>query len=238
MERIRAGHGRLDILVNDVWGGDALTEWGKPFWQIPYADVKTLVERAVLSHVLAAQKAAPLLGKGSLVVEVTDGDGYQYRGQFLYDLVKTTVIRLAFAWHEELSSRGVSSVAVTPGFLRSEAMLDLFGVTERTWRDHVSKDPDWDESETPMYVGRAVAALAADPNVARKSGRVFASWTLAREYGFADADGRRPDWGRHFAKRYGDVHRPADDGFYRYWEGQRELMDAVKARQERDPGTS
>ncbi|MCA1820155.1 MAG: hypothetical protein LC620_08945, partial [Halobacteriales archaeon] len=212
-----------------------LVEWGKPFWDIPYASVRTLTERAVLSHVLTTQKMAPLLGMGSLVVEVTDGDGLQYRGQFLYDLVKATVIRLAFAWHEELSQRGVSSVAVTPGFLRSEAMLDLFGVSESNWRDFVATEPDWAESETPLYVGRAVAALAADPQLARKSGRVFASWTLAREYGFTDADGRRPDWGRHFEKRYGKgLQRPADEGFYVYWEGHGRMMAAVEDRKRSD----
>lgn len=237
--RLRKEHGRLDVLVNDVWGGDALIEWGKPFTEISYASIRTLVERAVLSHILTTQALAPLLlaSHHPLVVEVTDGDGLQYRGQFLYDLVKTTVIRLAFAYHEEFKGR-VASVAVTPGFLRSEAMLDLFGVTEATWRDFIAKDPDWAESETPAFVGRAVAALAGDPNVAAFSGRVFASWTLARHYGFSDADGRRPDWGRHFLERYGPVHRRADDGYYRYLEGGAELMRAVERVKAADAGGS
>lgn len=203
-------------------------------WEIPYSNVRTLAERAILSHILTTQKAALLLTKGSLIVEVTDGDGYQYRGQFLYDLVKTTVIRLAFDWHEELSARGVTSIAITPGFLRSEEMLDRFGVTESNWRDYISQDPDWAESETPLFVGRAVASLAADPLVARRSGRVFASWNLAKEYGFTDVDGRRPNWGSHFEGRYGKVSKPADSSFYSYWSGHHELLNAVKRRKKLD----
>jgi NAD(P)-dependent dehydrogenase (short-subunit alcohol dehydrogenase family) len=131
-----------------------------------------------------------------LVVEITDGDGFNYRGNLFYDLAKATAIRLAFGMAEELRRHKVAAVAVTPGFLRSEAMLEYFGVTEENWRAAAKKHPSFIESETPLYVGRAVAALAADPRVSKKSGKVFASWTLAEEYGFADADGRRP----HFAR--------------------------------------
>ena len=228
--RIRAERGRLDILVNDVWGGDALVEWGRPFWEVDLERGRTLLERAVFSHVVTARHAAPLMretsartGRG-LIVEITDGDGYGYRGNVWYDLVKTSVIRLAFIWHRELRDTAIASVAVTPGFLRSEAMLDHFGVTEATWRDGARTDPNFLASETPAFVGRAVAALAADPDVRRKSGRVFASWTLAREYGFTDADGSRPDWGEHFARTYGTRTRdgrelrPCDEGFYAYWD--------------------
>jgi NAD(P)-dependent dehydrogenase (short-subunit alcohol dehydrogenase family) len=133
---------------------------------------------------------------GGLVVGVTDGDRDDYRGSLFYDLVKSSVIRMARAQAEELGPRGVTAVALTPGFLRSEAMLEHFGVTEATWRDAVGADPHFALSETPAYVGRAVAALAADPRVTRWSGRVLSSWGLAREYGFTDADGSRPDWGR------------------------------------------
>ena len=228
MDRIAATHGRLDVLVNDVWGGDRLVAWQKPFWEAPADDLRRLLDQAVVSHVLTTQKAVPLLGQGSLVVEVTDGDSFAYRGNLFYDLVKTMVIRLAFAWHEELQARGVSAVAVTPGFLRSEAMLDLFGVTEATWREHGAKDPDFLHSETPLFVGRGVAALAADPHIARRSGRVVASWTLAREYGFTDADGSRPDWGAHVRARYGDVFRPLDDAAYASWEGWARLKAQVQ----------
>lgn len=199
--RVREERGRLDVLVNDVWGGDELTEWGKPFWEGDVSKGLRMQERAVWSHLVTARHGVPLMverGAG-LVVEVTDGDSPRYRGNLHYDLAKASAIRLAFGMAQELRPHGVAALAVTPGFLRSEAMLDHFGVAEESWRDAVAKDPFFAESETPLYVGRAVAALAADPEVWRKSGGVYASWTLADEYGFADADGRRPHWGRFIA---------------------------------------
>jgi len=201
--RVREEQGRLDVLVNDVWGGDELTGWGTPFWEHSVEDGLRMQERAVWSHVITARHGVPLMverGSG-LVVEITDGDSFRYRGNLYYDLAKTSAIRLAFAMAYELRPHGVTALAVTPGFLRSEAMLDGFGVTEANWRDAVEKDPYFAESETPLYVGRAVAALAADPQVWKKSGGVYASWTLSDEYGFEDADGRRPHWGRFFAPR-------------------------------------
>ena len=130
------------------------------------------------------------------MIEVTDGDSDRYRGSLFYDLAKASAIRLAVAQASELESHGVAAVALSPGFLRSEAMLDHFGVTEATWRDGIAQDPHFAMSETPAYVGRAVAALAADPDVMRWSGRALSSWVLAREYGFRDDDGSQPDWGR------------------------------------------
>jgi hypothetical protein len=128
-----------------------------------------------------------------------------------------SVIRLAFAMAWELRRHpAMTALALTPGFLRSEAMLDGFGVTEANWRDATAKDPHFIESETPFYVGRAVAALAADPNVAAKAGRVFSSWDLAREYGFTDVDGRTPHWGEYFAKTFGAYNR-ADERAYASW---------------------
>jgi NAD(P)-dependent dehydrogenase (short-subunit alcohol dehydrogenase family) len=223
--RVRAEQGRLDILVNDVWGGDALIQWGKRFWEVSLANGRILLDRAIWSHVVTAHHAAPLLvesGAG-LIVEVTDGDFYGYRGEVFYDLVKTSVIRLAFIWARELRRTGVSSVALTPGFLRSERMLEHFGVTADTWRDAGASDPNFLASETPCFIGRAVVALAADPNVRAKSGRVCSTWALAREYGFTDIDGTRPDWGAHFERTYGSRTRGGermhicDDGFYAYW---------------------
>ena len=189
--------GRLDILVNDVWGGDALTAWGKPFWKLDVRDGLTMIERAVHTHIITARYAAPLMveRKRGLIVEITDGDGLYYRGQFFYDFVKVSVIRLAFAMSEELRRHRVAAVAVTPGFLRSEAMLEHIGVTEENWRDGAKKYPSFIDSETPFFVGRAVAALAADPKVLKKTGRTFSSWSLADEYGFEDVDGRRPNVG-------------------------------------------
>ena len=225
VERIRREAGRLDVLVNDVWGGDALTEWGTPFWELDLGKGFEMLRRAVHTHVITARHAAPLLleTRGSLLVEVTDGDAAWYRGTLFYDLAKNAVARLAFAMSEELRPRGVAALAVTPGFLRSEAVLDHFGVTEATWRDAVARDPNFAHSETPLYVGRAVAALAADPDVLGRSGRVWSSWRLAREYGFTDADGARPDWGAHFAKAFPGVGRPLDDGYYAYLDGYQAL---------------
>jgi NAD(P)-dependent dehydrogenase (short-subunit alcohol dehydrogenase family) len=195
--------GRLDVLVNDVWGGDPLTEWGVPFWELDMAKVARLLSQAVLSHVITSRYGVPLLvaRRRGLVVEVTDGDRPDYRGNLAYDLVKSSVVRLAFGMAEELRPHGVAAVAVTPGFLRSEAMLDYFGVTEARWRDAGAQDPHFLASETPRFVGRAVAALAGDTAVMEKSGRLLSSWGLSDEYGFDDADGGRPHWGRHFATK-------------------------------------
>ena len=218
--RVREESGHLDILVNDVWGGDALADWEHPFWEQDVQKGLAMMRTAIDTHLITARHAAPLLverGAG-LVVEITDGDHGGYRGTLYYDLVKNTIIRLAFAMHDELKPKGVTALAVTPGFLRSEAMLDHFGVREENWREGAKKDPNFIASETPLFVGRAVAALAADPRVAQKGGRVWASWTLSDEYGFVDADGGRPHWGRHWQKAYGHAYyRPYDDGFYAYW---------------------
>lgn len=200
-DRVRREQGRLDILVNDVWGGDELTEWGKPFWELDLGKGLLMQQRAVHSHILAARLGVPLLleGEAGLVVEITDGDSPRYRGNLFYDLAKASTIRLALAMAEELRPKGHAALAVTPGFLRSEAMLEHFGVTEANWREGGKTDPNFLHSESPYFVGRAVAALAGDPGVIAKSGGVYASWTLAKEYGFTDLDGSRPDWGAHFA---------------------------------------
>lgn len=216
---------RLDILVNVIWGGDPFLEFGKPFWQLDLPKGFQMIESALYTHVITCRFATPLLiesskkSSGGLIVEVTDGDSYQYRGNLFYDLVKTSVIRMTFAMARELRQKNVAVVALTPGFLRTEVMLDQLGVTEANWRDAVKKDPSFEESETPLYSGRAVAALAADSKIASKSGRVFSSWGLSDEYGFCDADGRKPHWGNHAKKRYGNVMKPCDEGFYQYWTG-------------------
>jgi NAD(P)-dependent dehydrogenase (short-subunit alcohol dehydrogenase family) len=201
--RVQKEQGRLDVLVNDVWGGDELVQWSTPFWEADLGKGHAMLERAVWTHIVTSRYGVPLMvAQGSgLVVEITDGDFIGWRGTMFYDLVKVGVIRLAYSMAQDLRNTGVSAVAVTPGFLRSEAMLDKFGVTEANWRDQIEKDPYFAESETPWYVGRAVAALAADPGIRAKSGKAFASWTLAREYGFEDRDGRRPDWGAFLARQ-------------------------------------
>ena len=201
--RVRAEEGRLDVLVNDVWGGDALTEWVKPFWELSTVRGLELLERAVHSHIITSRHGVPLMVErnAGLVVEVTDGDTLGYRGNLFYDLAKNAVIRLAYAMAADLHAHRVTALALTPGFLRSEAVLDACGVTEANWRDAIAEDPYFAESETPCYVGRAVAALAADPNVAVKSGGLFSSWGLAKEYSFTDVDGRQPDWGSFFPRK-------------------------------------
>jgi NAD(P)-dependent dehydrogenase (short-subunit alcohol dehydrogenase family) len=212
--------GSFDILINDIWGSEDLVDWGKKLWEINLTNGMTLLDRAIKTHVITSHFGAPRLRPGGLVVEITDGDGFFYRGNFLYDLVKTTVIRMAFGLSQELQGRSVTALAVTPGFLRSEWMLDHFGVTEANWRDQAKKDPAFGESETPLFVGRCIAALAADPGVARKNGRVFASWDLADEYGVDDADGRRPHFKRWLQANMPDVAagwKTLDDTFYSYW---------------------
>lgn len=229
--RIRRRHKGLDILVNDVWGGDALTQFGTPFWKVNLENGLHMLKQAVHSHIITAHYAAPLMlgRRRAIIFEITDGDAFYYRGNIFYDLVKISVIRLAFAMSRELRKRKIASVALTPGFLRSEAVLDHFGVTEANWRDvGKRKNPnanakdqndapqDFMVSESPRYVGRAVTALAADPQAMKKSGRVYSSWALAREYGFTDIDGRQPHWGNYARKTYGK-YKICDDKFYSYW---------------------
>ena len=194
MERIRTEAGRLDILVNDIWGGDALIDWSKKFWEIDIAAFRTLIDRAVVSHLLTSRYGAPLMiekGRG-LIVEVTDGHTDGYRGQIIYDLVKSSNVRLGYAMAWDLAETPITALTLTPGFLRSEAVLDHFGVRETNWRDAIAKDSFFAESETPCFVGRAVAALAADPNVRAKAGNTYLAADLATEYGFTDLDGSVP----------------------------------------------
>jgi len=201
IERIAKERGGLDILVNDVWGGDDLTAWGKTLWEHSLDDGLLMQRAAVHSHLITSHAAIPIMldRPGAIVFEITDGVSDHYRGNVFYDLAKVSVIRLAVALAYELRTRGVTAVAVTPGFLRSERMLALFGVTEANWQDQAKRDPHFAESETPIYVGRGIAALAADPNHWRVSGQALTSWDLAEKYNVEDADGRRPHWGRYIA---------------------------------------
>lgn len=220
MDRIRTDHGHLDVLVNDVWGGDALMQWGQPFWENDLSKGFQMMRQAIDTHIITAKYAVPLMlpGKKGLIVEITDGDGYFYRGQLFYDLVKTTVIRMAYNMAQDLEPYNIGALAVTPGFLRSEAMLEHFGVTESNWKEGTTVDPNFIASETPWFVGRAVAALAADPNVFEKRGKVFSSWNLSDEYGFTDRNGDRPHWGNYVKATIPEyMHKPLDDEFYSYW---------------------
>ncbi len=228
--RVRAESGGLDLLVDDVWGGEKWIEFGVPPWEIDLDKARKMLDGAVWTHLVNVRHLSGLLRgrERALWVEVTDGDHFGYRGMLVYDLVKMAVIRLAFGLSQELGREGITALAITPGFLRSEEMLDHFGVTEANWRDGTAVDANFIASETPLYVGRCVAALAAEPGVARRNGRVFSSWDLAREHDLVDADGSRPHWGDHFAKTYGRPFRRADDDAYAAWE--KDSMIAIMAR--------
>ena len=199
-ERVDAEQHRLDLLVNDIWTHEM--EW-KLFWKTDLDKGFELMRHAVFSHLITAKHAAPLMirRRSGLIVEIGDGDTLCYRGTVFYDLAKTTVMRLAFIMAQDLRKHRVTAVAVTPGFLRSEAMLDHFGVTEKNWRDGGRKDPHFLASETPLFVGRAIAALAADRSMFSRTGDTTSSWELARRYRLADEDGRRPDWGTYFVQK-------------------------------------
>ncbi|MFI8192570.1 SDR family oxidoreductase [Streptomyces sp. NPDC085946] len=220
VDRVADEQGRLDVLVNDIWGGETLFEWDVPMWEHDLDNGLRLLRLAVETHAVTSHHALPLLLRhpGGLVVEVTDGTAdYNrdtYRVNFFYDLAKASVLRMAFALGHELGPRGATAVALTPGWLRSEIMLEHFGVGEENWRDALDRVPHFAISETPRYVGRAVAALAADPDVARFNGTSLSSGGLAREYGFTDLDGSRPDAWRYLVEVQ-DAGRPADTTGYR-----------------------
>lgn len=199
-ERVSAEqNGQLDLLVNDIWGGDGLTVWGKTFWEHSLADGLLIQQRAVHTHMITSYYAAPLMvaQKKGLIIEITDGIDYRYRENLYYSLAKISAIHLAEAMAADLRPHGVTAIALTPGFLRSEAMLDHFGVTEETWREAVQTEPHFIMAETPAYIGRAVAALAADPAIFAKTGQAFSTWGLSDEYPFTDRDGNRPHWGNY-----------------------------------------
>lgn len=194
--------GRVDVLVDDVWGGDPYVDFANAYWDSPLEDALTLVRGGLETHLIALHRLLPLVVRrpGGLVVEVTDAENDEYVGAGIpYYLVKCGVRAIGRALGAELASRDCTGLSVTPGFLRSEAMLELFGVTEENWRDAVTDErPEFAVSETPAYLARGVAALATDPDVRRLAGRTLASWTLSSLYGITDVDGSRPDFGRCF----------------------------------------
>ncbi|MBN6052465.1 SDR family oxidoreductase [Nonomuraea sp. RK-328] len=220
VERIDREQGRLDVLVNDVWGGEKLAQWETPLWEHDLDGGLRLLRLAVETHIVTSHYALPLLTRspGGLVVEVTDGtkdyNDRNYRVSFFYDLAKTAVIRLAYSQAHELKPHGCTAVALTPGWLRSEMMLDNYGVTEENWRDATAGQPHFVITESPRFTGRAVAALAADPEVARWGGRSVSSGELAQVYGFTDVDGSRPDCWKYLVEVM-DAGRPADATGYR-----------------------
>jgi NAD(P)-dependent dehydrogenase (short-subunit alcohol dehydrogenase family) len=220
-QRIDAEQGRLDVLVNDIWGGELLFEWNKPVWEHDLEKGLRMLRLAIDTHLITSHFALPLLIRepGGLVVEMTDGtreyNDDHYRLSAFYDLAKTAVIRLAFAQGQDLAPHGCVAVALTPGWMRSEMMLENYRVTEANWRDGAATNPHFAAiSESPRFVGRAVAALAADPELQRRNGGSYSSGGLAREYGFTDIDGSQPDCWRYLVEVQ-EAGRPADPTGYR-----------------------
>ncbi len=220
VDRIRAEQGRLDILVNDIWGGETLMEWNKPVWEHDLQKGLRLLRLGIDTHLVTAHHALRLLIErpGGLLVEVTDGtaeyNADHYRLSPFYDLVKVAATRMAWAHAKDLAPHGATAVCITPGWMRSEMMLDAYGVTEETWRDATRIQPHFIISETPRFLGRAVAALAADPDRARWNGQSLSSGGLAKVYGFTDLDGSRPDAWR-YVPEVQDAGKPADATGYR-----------------------
>jgi NAD(P)-dependent dehydrogenase (short-subunit alcohol dehydrogenase family) len=220
VDRIRGEQGRLDVLVNDLWGGEKLFEWNKPVWEHDLQNGLRLLSLGVHTHLITAHYALALLIErpGGLLVEVTDGtaayNAEHYRNNPFYDLAKVAVTRMAWAHAKDLAPHGATSVCITPGWLRSEMMLEAFGVTEENWRDATARVPHFVISETPRFVGRAVAALAADPDRSRWNGQSLSSGGLAQVYGFTDLDGSRPDAWR-YVPEVQDAGKPADATGYR-----------------------
>ena len=220
VQRIEREHGRLDILVNDIWGGDHFIQWNTPVWEHSLENGLRMLRLAIDTHIITSHFALPLLIKnpGGLVVEVTDGTAEynddHYRVSLFYDLAKTSVVRMAWSLAQELKPHQCTAVALSPGWLRSEQMLDNYGVKEENWRDATEKQPHFIITETPRYVGRAVAHLAADKDVARWNGQSLSSGQLAKVYDFTDVDGSQPDAWRYVVEVQ-DAGKPADATGYR-----------------------
>lgn len=218
--RIEREQGRLNVLVNDIWGADLLIEWDVSVWRQSLEKGFRMLRLAVDTHVITSHFALPLLIKkpGGLVVEMTDGtaeyNDTHYRNSLFYDLAKTSIIRMAWALAQELKPHYGTAVSLTPGWLRSEQMLEIYGVTEANWRDATVKQPHFVISESPRYVGRAVAHLAGDPDAARWNGQSLSSGQLAKVYGFTDLDGSQPDCWRYM-REVVDANKPADATGYR-----------------------
>jgi NAD(P)-dependent dehydrogenase (short-subunit alcohol dehydrogenase family) len=221
VQRIDAEQERLDVLVNDIWGGEHLFEWDKPVWEHDLDAGLRMLRLAIDTHLITSHFALPLMIRrpGGLVVEMTDGtaeyNATNYRLSAFYDLVKTSVVRLAFGQAKELEPFGCTALALTPGWMRSEMMLDIYGVSEENWREASQGSPHFVAiSESPRFVGRAVAALAADPELIARTGGSFSSGGLAREYGFRDVDGSQPDCWRYMVEVQ-DPGLPPDPTGYR-----------------------
>jgi NAD(P)-dependent dehydrogenase (short-subunit alcohol dehydrogenase family) len=196
--RVHRKHRRLDIVVDGVAGEEPMMGQYGNFWQVDLKKADAVFRQALTSHIITAKHAAPFMirHRRGLIVEVTENDLLTGGGNPMAQSVKVALRVFALTMAAELREHGVAALAITPGFLRSETMLEAHGVTEANWRDAGKKDPNFLESESPLFVGRAVAALAGDPDILKQTGQLFSSWEVARRYGFTDYDGRQPDWGR------------------------------------------
>jgi NAD(P)-dependent dehydrogenase (short-subunit alcohol dehydrogenase family) len=197
-ERVEREHGRLDVLVNSIAGEDPMMAGGASFWNTDLTNAEALIRQAVVSRLITAKHAARLMvhQRRGLIVEVTENDLLLSSGDVITQLVRFSHKALATVYAADLRKHGVAAVAMTPGFLRSERMLEYLGVTEDNWREAGKEDRNFLESESPLFVGRAIVALATDPSILERTGQLFSSWEAGREYGLTDIDGRRPDWGR------------------------------------------
>src|SRR5262245_12771416 len=229
MVRISQEHGRLDILVNSIAGEAPLLGGWTSVWNTPLDHAADALKQSLLSHLITAKQAAVVMKArktaGRLIVEVTEGDLVYGGGNILTDLVKSGLKGLAVRLSEELRPHKVAAIAITPGFLRSERMREHFGVTVDTWREGGKRDPNFLASESPLFVGRAVAALAADPKTLQRSGDLTSSWEEARRYGFTDENGERPDWGRHGEKIF-----PTMTWLYKGMQRHAEWLERMTAR--------
>ena len=199
-ERVEREHGRLDVLANCVAGEDMRMAGWTSFWKTDLKDALAVFENALLTHVITAKHAAPLIRRSAASSSRSPSSTCSSSVQHLAQLVKFSIKGLASMMAEDLRKHRVAAVAITPGYLRSERMLEHFGVTEENWREGGEKDPTFLQSESPLFIGRAVAALAADPKVLKRTGDLTSSYELGREYGLTDYDGRRPDLGQHFVE--------------------------------------
>ncbi len=231
----RDARGRLDVLVSSVAGEDPSVPWQQPLPKIDIDRGLAMFRQSVFTHLCTAKHVAPLMirRKQGLIVEVTEGDTLSGGVSLMHHLVKTALKHLAFAMADELRKHRITVVSVTPGFLRSESMLDHFKVTEANWRDGGKKDPNFLVSETPLFVGRGIAALAADPASAARTGHVTSSWELGAHYDLTDADGHRPDWGAHWPTIM-STHKWVRDGFMR----EAAWLDLLSSRAKRYAGST
>jgi NAD(P)-dependent dehydrogenase (short-subunit alcohol dehydrogenase family) len=208
-ERVEREQGRLDILVNSIAGQDPMMAWWSPFWELNLTNAEALLRQAFVSRLTTAKHAARLMirRRRGIIVEVTENDLLLSSGDVLTQILRFSHKALAAIYAAEMRGHDVVAIAITPGFMRSERVLEYFGVTEENWREAGKKDPNFLESESPLFVGRAIVALATDPAIAERTGQLFSSWEVAREYSLTDIDGRRPDWGKHDVD-YSEIPQP------------------------------